>query len=74
MGMNYWTTISIRYARFRLVTQKINQDYKGVLSSAVDYIHILTLVHDNCCIVENNYIRFPLYILQSVERFLNNSG
>ena len=74
MGMNYWTTISIRYTRFSLVTQKINQDYKGVLSSVVDYIHILTLVHDNCCIVENNYIRFPLYRLQSVERFLNNSG
>ena len=48
--MNYWTTIFS--SKFSLVTQKINQNYKFVLFSVVDYIQIVMLVNDNCSIVE----------------------
>ena len=50
MRMNYWTTIFS--SKFSLVTQKINQNYKFVLFSVVDYIQIVMLVNDNCSIVE----------------------
>ena len=50
MRMNYWTTIFS--SKFGLVTQKINQNYKFVLFSVVDYIQIVMLVNDNCSIVE----------------------